>query len=652
MICKRIFSTVLAIGLLLPMSGRASWANNRESSTALETMVVTATKTPYAPEDVPVETILITREEIQRSNVKTIAGMLDEIPGFNFSQQADLTGAMGYKNTLRGLNVESRRMLILVDGQRVFGGYHTGGMSGGGDAFNVNVVPVSLVERIEVVKGPASALYGSDAVSGVINIITKTPDKNFYSAVGGGYGWYTVDGTYYGAAAKEKTRSAYNAYTTVAGPVTERISGTLSFSHEAHDGLKETKYTVFKNYLHTQLQLDATDDFTLRGGAELTAYEAEGKTTLLGGLDDDTMDELVPRFWLVGNYRFNADHRLKVQGYVQRLKGDIFDPVNGGGQDYNVSYKDLEVQYTGRFFDKHLFTAGVEYLDTSFKGNWVEDGDTATVSVYAQDEWPLFDDTLVLIPGLRFDDNGDYGQEWSPKLNLMYTPFPRTRIRGGLGWTFKAPTVRELTGKRFWMGNMWAEGNPGLTPENGFTWQACVEQEFPGQGLILGVTYYNTRLDNMIDTQLDVLPNGDWLMRYTNRDDAKIQGIEATVNFQIMDPLSLVLTYTYADARDAGTDERLINVPEHAFGARLDYINRAAGFGGMLSLSHTTDQKNPYGPPGYTQKFTTVGAKVWKNIMGNGRISLEASNILDEALRDAMIIYPRQTVMARVEFDL
>ena len=651
MMGKRFFPAVLAITLFFFVFDRAGQANDGDSATSLETMVVTATKTPYAIEDAPVETILVTRKDIERSNFKTIAGILGDIPGFNFSQQADLTGTMGYKNTIRGLNVEDRRMLILVDGQRVFGGYHAGGMAGGGDAMNLNLVPVSLVERIEVVKGPASALYGSDAVSGVINIITKKPSKTLRSAVGGGYGWYRVDGTYYGVAARDKDRSTYNAHGTVAGPVTRRLSGTLSFSHEAHDGLKETKYTIVKNYLHTQLQLDATENFTLRGGAELTDYEADGKTTILGGRDRDTMDEQVPRFWLVGDYAFHNGHRLKVQGYTQRLEGDIFDPVNGGGQDYDVSYKDMEVQYTGCFFEDHLFTAGAEYLETSYEGNWVVDGSNGTFSLYAQDEWGLLGDALVLIPGLRFDDNSDYGQEWSPKFNVMYTPCPDTKIRGGLGWTFKAPTVRQLTGKRFWMGNMWAEGNTDLTPESGLTWQVGVEQGFPDRRLTLGVTYYNTRLDNMLDTELRVLPNGDRLMKHMNRDDAIIQGVEATVNVELMAPLDLLLTYTFTDARDAGTDERLINVPEHAAGARLEYANKENGFGGTLSLSHTTDQKNPYGPPEYTKAFTTVGGKVWKEIMENGRISLEANNLFDEELRDAMILYPRQTVMASIQFD-
>ncbi len=646
---KKIISALATAALCLAWGESATAWENAPSK--LDTIIVTATKTEHLLQDVPAETVLISRKEIEKSGAKTVAALLNMVPGFNFSQQADLTGAMGYKNTFRGLNVESRRMLILVDGQRVFGGYHTGGMAGGGDALNLNVVPVNLIERIEVVKGPASAIYGSDAVSGVINIITKTPSRKFLSTAGANYGWYRVDGEYYGAEAMEKERQMYNAYATLAGPLGNKLSGTISFSRETHDGLKETKYDVYKNYLHTQLQLEATDSFTLRGGAEFTDYEADGKTTILGGQDDDTMDEQAPRFWLIGDYIFTPEHRLRVQGYIQQLEGNILDPVNGGTQEYKNSYKDVEAQYTGQFLDTHLVTAGAEYLETSYEGNWVEDGSNATLSLYAQDEWSLLDDMLLLVSGLRFDDNNDWGQEWSPKFNVMYTPFPETKIRGSLGWTFKAPTVRELTGVRFWMGNMWAEGNPDLVPESGFTWQAGVEQGLYDQRIIVGVTYYNTRLDDMLDTEISVLEDGSWLMKYMNRNDTEIQGVEASVNVQIMEPLTLLFTYTYTDARDANTDERLINVPEHAFNARLDYTNREHGFGGMVSLSHTTDQKNPYGPPDYTRAFSSVNLKLWKEILGNGRISVEASNLFDEELRDAMIIYPRQMIMASLQFN-
>ena len=646
--CKRIVSAFFATALLGAVFGQAGWAKEDQPPEALESMVITATKTPYALEDVPVETVLITGKDIERSNAKTIEGLLGTIPGFNFSQAPDLTGTMNFRNTIRGLNIEDRRMLVLVDGQRVFGGYASGGMAFGGDAFNVNVVPLSLVDHIEVVKGPASALYGSEAVTGVINIITKVPEKQTKAAVAAGYGWYTMDGERNGRKVTETTRSTYNAFGTVQGAVTDTLSATLSFSHEAHEGIKEIGQTVFKNYIHTQLQLSASDNFTLKGGAELTAYEADGKdwVSWTSTWEDDTADELIPRFWLVGDYKINADHSLKLQGYFQRIDGDIVAAASTGAQDYDNRYGDVEIQYTGRFFDDHLFTSGIEYLRTSYEGNFVADSENTTLSLYAQDEWRLFDGALILIPGVRVDDNSDYGRQWSPKFNAMYTPLPGTKFRAGLGKTFKAPTPGQMSSERFWMVYMWAQGNPDLKPEEGFTWQVGLDQDLWDGRLNLGITYYNTELTDMIAEGL----RDDGVYSYSNISEGEIQGVETTANIALWASYHLVLTYAYTDARDGQTGERLVCVPEHSFGAQLDYANKKYGFDAMLSVSHTTDQINGMSA-GTTEDFTTVGCKLQKDIMENGRIILAMSNLFDQELRGSELFYPRQAIKAGIEFD-
>ena len=103
-----------------------------KKSFKLDRIVVTGTKTEHKLKNVPIETILITAEEIERSNAKNVSELVKYVPGFNMSQQSDLMSAMGSKNTIRGMNIESRYLLLLVDGQRVFTGYRSGGMQGAG----------------------------------------------------------------------------------------------------------------------------------------------------------------------------------------------------------------------------------------------------------------------------------------------------------------------------------------------------------------------------------------------------------------------------------------------------------------------------------------------------------------------------------------
>lgn len=644
-----LFAAFLAVSIsLLPLVGQADESEGKTKSTQMEKMVVTATKTAHSLEDVPVDTQLITREDIERSNAKTVSGLLAEIPGFNFSQQSDLTGAMGYKNTVRGLNVESRYMLVLVDGQRVYTGFHAGGMSSAGFSHNVNVVPVSMIERIEVVKGPNSALYGSDAMVGVLNIITRRPTEETEATVGGGYRYYTVAGNDYTFAKPEhKTRTSYEGHATVSGPLNDKVRGTLSVSHEENEGIKPTCYDIFQNYVHGQIEVDATEALQLRAGAEFTDWQAENSSI------DDRKTEQAPRLWFVADYALTPKHKLKVQSYYQKLDADFSDPTYGD-QRADVSYSDVEVQYSGNIFEGNLLTLGVEYLEEELDTDRV-DTDISTVSVYLQDEWSLLNDNLILVPGVRYDDNDLYGEEWNPKFSAMYKPLPGTRVRLSAGWSFKAPTALETSADPINHYTMWILSNPSLEPERAFTWQVGLEQELLDARLVLGVTYYHSDIDDLITTAATGATMGGLpVIAYENVNEAEIQGVEATVNAELLDELHLLLTYAYTDARDGDTDERLVDTPEHAVSAQLDYDNAKYRFGGTLSLSYISDQVNmDYGIGGSlrTDEFTTVGLKVWKDFMENGRFSLEADNIFDEPLRGSDTIYVAQSIMARIRFD-
>lgn len=635
--------------ILAPVGAFAQDKAPKEEATRLETVVVTATKTKHKLEDVPVSTILISRDDIENSNAKTVSGLLAEVPGFNFSQQSDLVGAMGYKNTVRGLNAESKYMLILVDGQRVHTGFHSGGMAGAGFAHNVNVIPVNLIDHIEIVQGPGSALYGSDAMVGVLNIITKMPTEEFEGSAGASYGQYVVSGKdYMGTTPERATRQTHEAHATIGGPISDRVQGTMSVSHEANDGIHPTKYDVTQTYIHTQLQFNATKALTLRGGAEITNWEERGK----GNGDQKT--EQAPRLWAVADYVFNPDHSLTLKGYYQKLSADFKDPLYSG-QNADVSYQDAELQYTGRFFDSHVVTAGLEFLRESLDTGKVPNKSIRTTSVYLQDEWSMFDDTFVLVPGVRMDDNSDYGTEVNPKLSAMYKLTPATRFRGSAGWSFKAPSAQQTSASLISHGPMWVESNPSLNPEKAFTWQLGVEQDLFEKMITVGLTYYNMSIKDMIvTTSTGRLIGGNPVMSFENKNKADIQGIEFMADIQIIDPLHLQLSYAYTNAKDADTKQRLVDTPENAFSAQLDYTNADYRFGGNLSVSYTSDQTNTdYGLPNAslrTKSYTTTGLKIWKDFLEGGRVSLEVDNLFDNPLIGSDTIYARRTIMTRLEY--
>ena len=210
----------------------------------------------------------------------------NSIPGFNFSQQTNIPGAMGYKNTVRGLNVESRYLLVLVDGRRVFTGFRAGGMNGAGSAHNVNAVPLDLIERVEVVNGPSSALYGSDAMVGVLNIITKKSDAP--TSAGVGYTSYEVKGRdFYHQTPKDVHRNMMQAHALVSGNIFENMGAMLFIDHQQNDGIKWEKFDTQINTVHGKIDWQVVPELSVNVGAEYTYWHEEnGDVFYLGGEDE------------------------------------------------------------------------------------------------------------------------------------------------------------------------------------------------------------------------------------------------------------------------------------------------------------------------------------------------------------------------------
>ena len=183
---KRIVLIVLSLFFILS----ASFALADNLINRLDDIVVTGTKTQHTLQDVPVETIVITREDIEKKNSQNVMDLLKDIPGIQTAYHNDVFGTYTWVAKMRGLDFDSGYALILIDGQRSMGSGQSGGM--GEYGIGLNQIPVEMIERMEIVKGPGSALYGSDAMAGVVNIITKKVPQKAAGSAGVAYGWYDV----------------------------------------------------------------------------------------------------------------------------------------------------------------------------------------------------------------------------------------------------------------------------------------------------------------------------------------------------------------------------------------------------------------------------------------------------------------------------
>lgn len=222
-------STIVAVIVVVLTASLAFAGDDKaetKGTTRLKDIVVTGTRTPHALKDVPVETVLINREDIEKTNAQNAMDILKNIPGIDTSVHDDVFGTYTWRAKLRGLNFNDGYGLILIDGQRAMGCGQSGGMGEYGSG--LNQISVDMIERIEVVKGPSSALYGNDAMAGVINIITKKTPKKATGSAGVSYGWYKV---------KEKEKNGKITKTSDDGHSRNISTTYVSYGDRISDGL-------------------------------------------------------------------------------------------------------------------------------------------------------------------------------------------------------------------------------------------------------------------------------------------------------------------------------------------------------------------------------------------------------------------------------
>ena len=643
---SRSLASAIAILACLLLTSSMAVAQKQTETSPMDLIVVTGTMTERTLEDAPVQTHVITAEQIIASGAQTISDLLGTVPGYNFSQQVGITGAMGYKNTVRGLNVENRYLLILVDGHRVYTGYRAGGMAGSGAAHNVNAIPLELIDHVEIISGPASSLYGADAMVGVMNIITKT--TNAPISAGASYTAFEVKGREYTHVyAEDVHRSMRSAHALVTGHPLENLGIMLFVKHEQNEGIHTEPYDIRIDTVYGRVDWRPLPNLEFILGGEYDYWHEEN--------DDLTVvsHEKSPRMF--GTIRFEpaAGHELALDAYTQRLNLDI-NSWQYGTPKSKVGYDSVSLRYTLETLNSLRLLFGGEFLRESFKADQIEAAHRDTRSLYAQAEWSFFDGRLAIIPGARYDSNSSFGSHLSPKLTLMAKPDDNTTIRATVGSSFKTPPPSQTHGAPINMYTLIGLSNPNLKPETGFTWQVGVERRFFDQRLTLSATYFDMRIKDMIVTT----PTGDFIgglpvWMYNNVEETSIRGLEASMELAIIEGLTLETAYANTSARNLTSGARLNNVPTHALTTALNYRNPAWKFGASISGTHTSAQLNDIviaATPEQTVPFTRLDLSAWKEIGDGLMIRARAGNLFNSTLIDSDAIHLGRSLSIEVEY--
>jgi len=507
-----------------------------------------------------VMTEVIDREEIESSGARNAGELLEERAGLQVQNSF-----RGTELWLRGLDPEYS--LILIDGDRPTG--RTGG------AIDLGRFGVESIERVEIVRGPSSALYGSDAIGGVVNLITRDSQRDFELGAAAAYGNNnTIDATAFGAGRPdEHLRLRINAGFHFADPF-----------QRTEEGEEETEVTAGSGRLQWSLggRLDYRPDSTHRFQAQ-----AEYGQLTLTGVDGGAGSALFDRTQQQEQLQTAFEHR--VQGsdgvslrtrfaYSQFREQYLLDQRNSAQlDDYQdnrehlgqiTSLLHIPVRTDVRELGTHALTVGIENLFQGLDSQRLSAfGQRARFAVFAQDEWIAFeeDDTsLTVVPGVRYDVDSQFGDQLSPKLAVRFDPLSQLVVRASYGRGFRAPSFQQLL-LRFenpTVGYV-VRGNPDLGAETADSIDASVEWR-PVRELRLFAAFFRNDLQNMIAvvTAGEDATSGT-LFSYQNLESAWTMGLESTASLRIDDWLRATAGYTLTETWDGQNERRLEGRARH-----------------------------------------------------------------------------------------
>lgn len=571
----------------------------------LDEVVVTGTRTPKFLKDVPIQTRVINAKVLAKLDATNVQDLLQqELPGVEFSY------AMNQQTHLNFSGFGGQGVLFLVDGERLAGETM--------DDVDFTRLNMDNVERIEIVKGAASALYGSQAAGGVINIITKRSQQPWTLQVNARYAKHNEQR--YGASFGLNRKHLNNM-------LTAHFNRIDNYDvHSAANPATRIISTVYGDKtlnVRDQLVWSPTENFHLTGRAGYffretvrSADQPERYRDFTGGLRMNW--SISERDELQASYAFDQYDKSDYQR-ITRL--DI--------RDYSNVQNSFRLLYNHSFDGGDVLTVGSDLMH-DYLYNINLNGETReqdSWDLFAQYDWRISDEWEA-VGALRYDYFSDgKDSHVTPKLNVCYKPLPNLAIRAGYGMGFRAPTLKEKY-YSFDMSGIWiVEGNADLKSEVSHNFNLSAEYT-KGRYNLTASAYYN-KVRNKLSTSApyfktaaDKLP----YLPYANLDDYNVCGGEIGVQAKWDNGFGARLTYAYTKeqmARDKdgnAINNQYIPAREHAFNARLDYdcqLTKQYGLniglqGRVLSGVENVEYKNYYDVSQGTITVEYPAYTIWK----------------------------------------
>ncbi|MDR1455141.1 MAG: TonB-dependent receptor [Tannerella sp.] len=520
---KRFF----LFGFLFAVSANLSAQGDTIIRRSIDEVVVTANRVRTSRNNVPMTVSVIGRGEIEESSESALLPVLSgRVPGMFVTRRGVAGFGVGSSGagsmTLRGVGV-GNELLVLIDGHPQYMGIMGHHMA---DAY-----VASDVERVEVIRGPASILYGSNAMGGVINIITRRQETE---------GWSVNGRVMYGSYNTQK-------YQAGAGWKGGRFSGLVSVNHDRTDGhrrnpfdgdRKNARFHITNGYAKLGYRL--SDRFQAWGDASLASFETQSPgpasdplfgnvAHILRGVTSATLENTFEKSSGAFKVFYNfGDHKID-DGYSNGGTPSLFH-FRSDDHNYGITW-----YQAFRFFEGNLLTAGLDCKNfggrarDAFKDNTTPDRIWADTSLYELAGYLVMQQTLfdklTLNAGIRLENSEQFGSEWIPQAGLAFRPFRHTVLKASVSKGFRSPNIQDL----YYLAG-WAGHNPDLKPERMNNVELSAGQSLADGRLSAELTWFTSKGSSLIVA--------DWSNGYPptkyNSGAFKNSGVEFSLNWNVL----------------------------------------------------------------------------------------------------------------------
>lgn len=598
---KRILATTSLVAVsLTPQHGFAAAEAQAGSSYSRDDaipddIVVSATGYELNVKDAPATISVITADEIKQRSYTDITDVLMNVPGVHIQG-----GGVEQSVMIRGMSADYT--LFLIDGKRMQDN-QAFGLNGQQAGTPINFLPpLDSIERIEVIRGPASSLYGSDAIGGVINVITKKVMNDFG-------GSFTTEYIKAGPG-NDVTNDGVNASLALNVPIVRdrlslQVTGGLRYQDEADFVGGDDSAAADPEFKRRNIggklsfRLDSANTFT--AGATHTIQErtaTPGKS--IAATDDATFNKTVrDNYFATHEGTYGAVVWNSYVTYDTSNNPTRVNATTGNGITFDTLVANTQAALS---LSRHKIVAGANYFHEKLKDGatnglnlpgFVVPTDVITMdrkqyAGFIEDNWEIIDDLSLLLSG-RYDHSDSFGGRFSPKAYAVFDVTDALTIKGGVTSGYKVPSLR-MAATDFGSTSMGGViiGNPDLKPEKTVNYEIGVSYAHRPAGISTSLTAYKSDFkDKLLRTGRICAQNVTCeyggvtypahqfgYTTYVNVDTAELKGVEWTLDWRVLNNLRYRHSYTYSQTEQtsgANAGKPLNDVPEHMFNASVDW---------------------------------------------------------------------------------